>query len=253
MTTITINNCVYSVHPIYDLYASDENGNIINIIKRVPHKGNKNNNGYMMCGVRKHGQSGQKTYQVHRFVWECFNGIIPDGKVIDHVNNKKDDNRRCNLQLMTPQRNCKKSSKNRDYSFNANNHKNRKCVKSTNKNTSEVSYFISMSAVQQHLGINAGIVKMVCESINGYKSGFSKKDGHSYTFEYIKQEDLPDNYKKSANIRPRRVSDEDKKKHHIEAIKKWRNKEFNCPNCNKTFKNGYRYLHKKYCKNSQKQ
>ena len=41
MTTITINECVYSIHPIYDLYASSKDGNIINIIKRVPHKGIK--------------------------------------------------------------------------------------------------------------------------------------------------------------------------------------------------------------------
>ena len=32
MTTITINKCVYSVHPIYDLYAGSKDGNIINII-----------------------------------------------------------------------------------------------------------------------------------------------------------------------------------------------------------------------------
>ena len=51
--------------------------------------------------VRKHGQNGQKGYYVHRFVYECFNGLIPDGKVIDHVNNIKDDNRLCNLQLMS--------------------------------------------------------------------------------------------------------------------------------------------------------
>ena len=252
MTTITINNCVYSVHPIYDLYAGSEDGNIINIIKKVPNKGNKQRDGYMRISVRKYGGM-QKRYRVHRFIYECFNGVIPEGKEIDHINNNKEDNRLCNLQLMTPQQNCKKSAKNRDYSFNANNHKNRKCIKAIIINTNEATYFYSMSAVQQHLGINTGTVKMVCESWYGRKSGISKKDGCSYTFEYIKQDDLPDNYKKSANIRPRRVSDEDKKKHNIEAIKKWKNKEYKCPNCNKTFKNGYRYLHKKYCKNSQKQ
>ena len=70
-----------------------------------------------MCNVRKHGQNGQKGYIVHRFIWECFNGIIPDGKVIDHVNNIKDDNRLCNLQLMTRKENCKKSAKGRDYAL----------------------------------------------------------------------------------------------------------------------------------------
>ena len=251
MSKIKMNDCVYSVHPIYDLYASDENGNVINIIKKVPNKGNKEYNGYMQCNVRKSG-GRQKKYSVHRFVWECFNGIIPEGKVIDHINSNKEDNELSNLQLVTQQQNCKKSAKDRDYTFAAKNHENRKCVKAINKNSNEVSYYNSMHAVQQHLGINAGIVKMVCEGLNNYKSGVSKKDGHSYTFQYIKQEKLPDNYKKSSNIRPHRVSDEDKQKHHLEAIKKWQKKEYKCLNCNKTFKNGYKYLHKKHCKNSQK-
>ena len=196
MTTIIVNGCVHNVHPIYDLYASDENGNIINIIKKVPHKGNKTHRGYLNVCVRKHGQPGVKGCQVHRFVWECHNGLIPEGKVIDHINNDKEDNRLCNLQLVTPQENCKKSAKDRDYSFVAKNHQNRKCVKATNKNTNEVSFYNSMSAIQQHLGINSGIVKMTCEGTNHCKSGVSKKDGHSYTFEYIKQDDLPDNHKK---------------------------------------------------------
>ena len=247
MTTITINNNVYKIHPTYDLYAASQDGNIINIIKRVPHKGNKTHGGYLNCMVRKHSQSGQKTYQVHRFVFECFNGLILEGEVIDHANNKKDDNRLCNLQLITPQQNCKKSAKDRDYTFARKNCENKKCVKAINKNTNEVSYYNSMYAINQHLGINAGIVKMVCEGTNNCKSGISKKDGDSYTFEYIKKEDLPDNYKKSSNIRPRRVSDEEKKKKQIE----WWNKDWQCLNCEKIYKNNYRYVHKKNCKNSQ--
>ena len=38
-------------------------------------------------------------------------------------------------------------------------------------------------------------------------------DGFSYQFEYVKQDDMPDDYKKSYNKRPKRVSEEDKKKH----------------------------------------
>ena len=203
----------------------------------------------MLCSVRKHGQSGQKRYYVHRFVWECFNGVIPEGKVIDHINDVRHDNRLCNLQLLTPSENNKKAATNIDYTFIANNHKNRKCVKATNIETGEVTYYYSLYATQQHLGINHGTIKRVCESWYGYKSGVSKKDGHSYTFEYIKEEDLPENYFKSANIRPRRVSDEDKKN----RLQDWRNKEFECINCNKLIKNNNKYKHKKHCKNSQKQ
>ena len=217
------------------------------IIKKVPHTGKKSNSGYMRCNVRKYGGK-QKIYYVHRFVWECFNGNIPEGKVIDHINNNKEDNRLCNLQLVTQQQNCKKSAKDRDYTFVAKNHENKKCVKAINKNTNEVSYYNSMYGVQQHLGINAGIVKMVCEGINNCKSGVSKKDGQHYKSEYIKQDDLPDNYKKSSNKRPQRVSDEDKKKHHIQAMKKWQNTEYKSPKCDKTFKNSYKYVHNKKCK-----
>ena len=252
MTDIEIKNCVYKVHPIYDLHASDADGNIIHIIKKVPMKGNKNYNGYIKCNVKKHGDK-QKSYYIHRFVWECFNGFIPDGKEIDHINNNKEDNRLCNLQLLTHRQNCNKFTKDRDYSFVAQNHKNRKCIKATNKSTNEVTYFKSMYAVNQHLQINAGVVKIICDGTHNYKSSISKKDGHSYTFDYVKQTDLPNNHKKSANIRPKRVSDEDKKKQQIKAANKWRNKEFKCIGCDKVYKNSYKCLHKKHCQKSQKQ
>ena len=252
MTKILINECVYNVHPFYGLYAGSEDGYVINIIKQVPHKGNRTNRGYLMVGVRKHSQSGFKHYYIHRFIWECFNGVIPEGKVIDHINNNKEDNRLCNLQLLTHKENCKKSAKDRDYTFTTNNHKNRKCVKATNITTNEVTYYKSMYAVQQHIGINTGIVKMTCEGLNNCKSGVSKKDGHSYTFKYVHEDELPNNYKKSANIRPKRVSEEDKKKNQMECIKKWQNQEYKCPDCNKVYKNSYKYIHKKHC-DAQKQ
>ena len=247
MSNIEINNCVYKVHPVYNLYASDENGNIIHLVKQVPSIGRKHISGYLVCTVRKHGQNGQKNYLVHRFAYECFNGIIPDGKVIDHVNNIKDDNRLCNLQLMSHQENCKKSAKRRDYTFVAKNHQNKKCVKATNSDTNEVSYYNSMYAVNQHLGINAGIVKMVCEKINSCKTGISKIDNHCYKFEYVNKQDMPDNYKKSANRRSNRVPVEDKKKHEKEAMKRWQQKEYKCPKCGKTYKNSYRFVHRKKC------
>ena len=248
MSNIKINNCVYKVHPVYNLYASDENGNIIHLVKQVPSTGNKRKNGYLFCMVRKHGQNGQKGYYVHRFVYECFNGIIPDGEVIDHVNNIKDDNRLCNLQMMTQQENCKKSAKRRDYTFAAKNHQNKKCVKAIDCEIKEVSYYNSMYAIQQHLGINTGIVKMVCEKINDCKTGISKIDNHSYKFEYVDKQDMPDNYKKSANIRSNRVPVEDKKKHKKEAMKRWQQKEYKCSKCEETYKNSYRVVHNKICK-----
>lgn len=244
MSKIEIENKNYRVHPIYDLYAASEDGKIIHIKKQIPITGRVKKNGYVICSVRKFRQTGQKKCYVHLFVWECYNGLIPDGKVIDHINDDKKDNLLCNLQLMSQQQNCKKSAKKRDYTFAKYDHQNKKCVKVINCTTKEVTYYNSMYALQQKLQINAGIVKMVCEQMNYCKTGISKKDGCSYRFEYIKKEDLPENFVKSANKRAKRVSDEDKK----ETM----NKEYKCLRCDKILKHKSKYAHKKKC-NRQKQ
>ena len=162
-------------------------------------------------------KKSQKSYYVHRFVWECFNGLIPEDKVIDHINNNKENNRLCNLQLIAQKENCEKSAKTRDYALASKNH-NKKCVKAINQNREEVTYYNSLYAAQQHLGINAGIVKMVCERINKCKTGILKKDGYKYKFWYVQKENLPANCKKSAKVASK-VTDEDKKKHLAEANK----------------------------------
>ena len=148
------------------MYAAFKDGQIIHNIKQVQNAGNTNHNGYMAFTIRKYGDKNSKTYRVHRFVWECLNGVIPDGKVIAHINEDREDNRLYNLQIVTQRANCKKSARKRDYTFAANNFQNRRCVKAMNKTTQGVVFFNSMYAVQQRLSINTGIVKMVCEGIN---------------------------------------------------------------------------------------
>lgn len=172
---LVIEECVYYVHPVYNFYAASRDGQIIHIVKQLPNNGNKQHNGYVQCSVCKYEDKNTKTYKFHRFVWECFHGIIPDNKVIDYINDNREDNRLCNLQIMTKQENCKKSAKKRDYAFAVNNHENKRCIKATNQTTQTVVYFKSMYAAQKELSINDGIVKMVCEGINRCKTGNLKK------------------------------------------------------------------------------
>ena len=44
--------------------------------------------------------------KVHRLIWEAFNGKIPEGFQIDHINTIRNDNRLENLRLVTPKENC---------------------------------------------------------------------------------------------------------------------------------------------------
>jgi len=188
---IIINGKSFNIHPVYNLYASSEDGYIIHVVRRIPLKGFLNNAGYKSIYVRKCGEIYKKSFLFHNFVWECYNGIIPDDKVINHINNKE-DNCLSNLQLVTQQQNYKKHNQ------------NKRCVKALNCFTNEETCFNSMYAVQQHLGINVGLVKMACDGTNNVKSGISRVDFCRYKFSYIQKEDLPENFKKSANKRPKK-------------------------------------------------
>ena len=55
----------------------------------------------MVCGARNLGCSKRLQRQVYRIVYECYNGLMPKGKVIEHKNGDKikKDNRLNDLQI----------------------------------------------------------------------------------------------------------------------------------------------------------
>ena len=180
-----------------------------------------------MINVWKSGDYNQKNYLVHRFVYECFNGMITNDKVIDHINDNKTDNRLSNLHLVTQQENCKKSVKNCDYTFVEDNHKNRRFVRGINLSTNQFLYFSSLYSVQQNLNINCSIVKMICEGLNNCKSAYSKIDNNKDVFSYISEQQLPKVYYKSGNKHPMKINDESKRKTKRYGYpKKWNNNKY---------------------------
>jgi len=47
----------------------------------------------------------QKGRTVHSLVWEAFNGVVPEGLEIDHIDNNRDNNNLTNLRLLTHSQN----------------------------------------------------------------------------------------------------------------------------------------------------
>ena len=119
------------------------------------------------------------------------------------------------------------SEKNRDYSFAAKNHQNKKCVQAIDVVTGMKSFYNSLYSAQQHLSINAGLIKMISECKNGCKIGKSEKDGNIYKFEYIENSQMPENYKKASDVRPIKFTEEEKRIRKIESLKKWQKKNLN--------------------------
>lgn len=57
--------------------------------------GTMRNDGYLQVRFMN------KIHLIHRIVWEMFNGEIPDGMQIDHINHERSDNRIQNLRMVT--------------------------------------------------------------------------------------------------------------------------------------------------------
>lgn len=88
-------------------YYCDDQGNIYSKLLSTgemrPVRPSISNAGYLII-------QRLKGYTVHRAVYEAVTqNPIPDGLIIDHVNNVKTDNRFCNLQILTQKDNVKKS------------------------------------------------------------------------------------------------------------------------------------------------
>ena len=55
--------------------------------------------------IHLYKESNVKCYLVHRLVWEAFNGPIPEGMQVNHIDENKRNNNLDNLNLMTPMEN----------------------------------------------------------------------------------------------------------------------------------------------------
>lgn len=70
-----------------------------------------NKDGYLRI-ILKCNDGKQRMFYWHRVIWTYFNGEIPDGYQINHLNEIKTDNRLCNLELATPKENANYGTRN---------------------------------------------------------------------------------------------------------------------------------------------
>ena len=87
-------------------YKADTEGNIFNSEGRLI-KQQINNRGYLQFKMYL-GDGQVRGVKSSRFVYEYFNGEIPEGHQIDHINGIKTDNRISNLQVVLPSKNIRK-------------------------------------------------------------------------------------------------------------------------------------------------
>ena len=91
---------IYFTHPTYIRYAADHYGNVVDIKKKVFI--DQDELGYF------HIEDKNRTvkYRSDKFVWKCFNDIIPKNGVIEHIDGDKLNNKLSNLRLVKYSVNC---------------------------------------------------------------------------------------------------------------------------------------------------
>lgn len=92
--TFPVDNEIYKRRPVYNLYPASESGKFIHTKIKFSIRGRKEKK-MDICVVQliRPIDGKQKRYYVHRFVWECYNGLLPDNILIDHINDMRDVNR----------------------------------------------------------------------------------------------------------------------------------------------------------------
>ncbi|HGA2242514.1 TPA: HNH endonuclease signature motif containing protein [Enterobacter roggenkampii] len=93
--------------------------------------------GYRQVALRLDGKQYQ--LKAHRVAWILERGAVPDGLQVDHINGIRDDNRLCNLRLVTQRENDQNRRRARGYSWN--------------KGCSKWEAYIRVDGVLRHFGL----------------------------------------------------------------------------------------------------
>lgn len=130
---------------IWKAYENREFSNLGRI--RNPATGNILKDTPSTHGYRAVAVSGV-TRSVHRCVWQAFNGAIPKGYEINHINHVKDDNRLINLELCTKQQNMDRAKEQGVIKIQ----ENSPSVKLTNQQWRIIRHAVNWGASQSAVG-----------------------------------------------------------------------------------------------------
>lgn len=123
---------------------------------------------YLQVVLSKDGE--KKHHEISRLVWEAFNGPIPEGMQVNHINEIITDNRLSNLNLMTPKENANWGTRNERVRLKQKNDKKRsKRVLASSIITGEEIIYESAHEAARVTGYSRGTISGACRGLYGGK------------------------------------------------------------------------------------
>ena len=126
--------------------------------------------------VRLCKQSIGKSYLVHRLVWEAFNGHIPEGYEINHLDERPVNNALSNLSLVTHRENLNYGTRNERAGKVLKNGKKSKPVLQFDLQDNFIKEYPSIRQAERETGFNQGNISACC---NG-----KQKTAYNYIWKY---------------------------------------------------------------------
>ena len=112
-----------------------------------------------------------KHHRVCRLVWSAFNGPIPPGMQINHINEVKNDDRLVNLNLMTPKENNNWGTRiDRVRETNINHPSKSKPVYQYTLNDELIAWYPSINQAERETGISDNCISGCCQKKYGFKT-----------------------------------------------------------------------------------
>lgn len=159
-------------------FRKGKNGSLVTVKEKIL-KPTINHKGYYKVPLCKN--SKVKKCSVHRLVYEAFNGQIPEGLQVNHINEIKTDNRLENLNLMTCKENVNYGTGNERRSKKQINGKKSKPVLQFTLEDILIKEYPSVNQVERELGFDQGNIVKCC---NG-----KYKQMYGYIWKYAKEVD----------------------------------------------------------------
>lgn len=150
----------------FENYCVSDEGFVTNVITGKALKSRQGTWGYHQLVL--YGEKKKSTFLLHRLVAQYFCEGYEKGKVVNHINGDKDDNRACNLEWITQSENLKHAFLNglRKQDTSA------KSVVATDMVTGKKTVYRSIYEAAKKTGFSQGNICLCCKNQRPYANGF---------------------------------------------------------------------------------